>query len=389
MLDKATPPAPQLQRRIRDVRLDVFRGLGMFIIFIAHVPDNPWSRFIPARFGFSDATEIFVFCSGMASALAFGRIFDSHGFAIGTARILYRCWQVYWSHIGLFLVVCASMLAVDRLAGTGDAYIRGIGLDGFIGPDTGPELLGLMTLTYVPHYFDILPMYLVILALLPIMAALSRFGLWPVLAASVALWLAASFGHLELPAEQAKSTSWFFNPFCWQLIFFTGFAFMRGLIPAPPVSRTLIGAAVAVLVIALPFSWQPALDASPTLASAHGALLPFIDKSHLGVLRIVHFLALAYLAVIAAGEHGRRLRGRAAEVCRLVGQQALATFMTGLTLSFLAGAALNFTGRGMIAVAAVNVACMTVMVLAAWLVAWFKSVPWARVHQVAGRPPHP
>jgi len=46
----------------RDPRLDVFRGLAMFIILIAHVPGNFLALWIPARFGFSDATEIFVFC---------------------------------------------------------------------------------------------------------------------------------------------------------------------------------------------------------------------------------------------------------------------------------------------------------------------------------------
>ena len=56
----------------RDPRLDFFRGLGMFIIFFAHTPGNIVKQFIPARFGPSDATEVFIFCSGLASALAFG-----------------------------------------------------------------------------------------------------------------------------------------------------------------------------------------------------------------------------------------------------------------------------------------------------------------------------
>ena len=62
----------------------------MFIIFIAHVPWNWWTLWIPARFGFSDATEIFVFCSGMASALAFGKTFDVYGWGIGAARVVRR-----------------------------------------------------------------------------------------------------------------------------------------------------------------------------------------------------------------------------------------------------------------------------------------------------------
>jgi hypothetical protein len=78
----------------RDPRLDVFRGLAMFIIFIAHLPGNPWNAYIPARFGPSDATEMFVFCSGFASAIAFGGTFNRDGFGVGTLRVLHRCWQI-------------------------------------------------------------------------------------------------------------------------------------------------------------------------------------------------------------------------------------------------------------------------------------------------------
>ncbi|MDZ7905819.1 MAG: OpgC domain-containing protein [Cypionkella sp.] len=55
----------------------------MFIILIAHITGNPWTLWIPARFGFSDATEMFVFCSGMASALAFGAVFSRAGWLHG------------------------------------------------------------------------------------------------------------------------------------------------------------------------------------------------------------------------------------------------------------------------------------------------------------------
>ena len=68
----------------RDLRLDFFRGLAMFAIYIGHVPMNAWSDFMPGRFGFADAAEVFVFCSGIASALAFGRVYDQHGYGIGT-----------------------------------------------------------------------------------------------------------------------------------------------------------------------------------------------------------------------------------------------------------------------------------------------------------------
>ena len=84
------PERAQRVKRPRDPRLDVFRGIGMLIILLAHVPNDHWALWIPARFGFSDATEMFVFLSGMASAIAFGRLFDREGIAMLTARVAQR-----------------------------------------------------------------------------------------------------------------------------------------------------------------------------------------------------------------------------------------------------------------------------------------------------------
>ena len=104
----------------RDLRLDFFRGLAMFIILLAHTPGNTWTLWIPARFGFSDATEIFVFCSGMASALAFGAVFAKKSWFLGAARIAFRVWQVYWAHIGVFIVTALLMVMLDRLVNIGE-----------------------------------------------------------------------------------------------------------------------------------------------------------------------------------------------------------------------------------------------------------------------------
>ena len=110
----AGPPTGRTARG-RDPRLDLFRGLAMLIIFMAHVPWSYWSEFIPARWGVSDAAEMFVFCSGFAAAIAFGGTFVDRGLLLGTTHILFRCWQIYWAHIGLFLAVLVASLAADRL----------------------------------------------------------------------------------------------------------------------------------------------------------------------------------------------------------------------------------------------------------------------------------
>lgn len=334
MSSAALPP----NRRPRDPRLDFFRGAGMLIILIAHVPSNKWALWIPARFGFSDATEIFVFCSGLASALAFGAVFAQRGWLMGALRVAHRVWQVYWAHLGVFLVTVALVLALDAAAiDTGKVYVQELYVVPFL-EDPARLLPALLTLRYVPGLFDILPMYLVILALIPVIMAAHRAGgtaaaaglsagLW--LAANLAGWawthdgggaLAALGGALQplnLPGLPGERATWFFNPFAWQIVFFTGFAFGMGWFQPPSTSRALVLAALAVVVLSLPLAWYQLHEGfllpegSPLaalFAEAREATRPLWWKQWQGALRYVHFLALAYLAWVAVGEGGRRLR---------------------------------------------------------------------------------
>lgn len=373
-------------KRKRDIRLDFFRGLGMFIIFFAHMPNNWWANFIPARFGFSDATEIFVFCSGMASALAFGRLFADRGFALGLTRIAYRCWQVYWAHIALFLVVTAMMVFVDRALGTGTAYQGMVNLLPFLKQDTGQQLIGLLTLTYVPNLFDILPMYLVILALIPVMMALSRVSVWLVFAAMATLWLLAFTRTVEFPAEPWSDRVWYFNPFAWQLVFFSGFAFMRGWIPAPPVDRRLIIAAAVFVIAAIPFSHWPTVSSWPALMAVRETIWPMIEKTHYGLLRHVHFLALAYLAYVLAGPNGDNIKGPGVSIVVKVGQQALGVFMASIVLSMACGVVLDLIGRSWLTVSLINIAGCAILVGVAYTAAYFKSAPWQAARHVREAP---
>lgn len=353
----------------------------MFIIFIAHVPDNAWALWIPARFGFSDATEIFVFCSGMASAIAFGGTFLKHGWWMGTMRTLHRVWQVYWAHIGLFFVTVSLLIVFNQLD-TGILYTDRL----YVLPlfeDTASALFGLMTLTYVPNYFDILPMYLVILLMMPVVVGLARISPLVAMGAIVALWLAATTGHANLPAEPWSDRVWFFNPFAWQLVFFTGFAFMTGWLKPPPVDRRLVVLCVAILVVTVPFAHYKGWQNFQWIYDARDAVWPALDKTDFGALRYVHFLALAYVAWVAAGEGGRRLTGagawaRVVTVTRKVGQQSLAVFLASMVLAQTAGMVLDVTGRTMFTVGLVNGAGFLLLIAVAYSVAWFKSQPWRK-----------
>ncbi|MFP5076167.1 OpgC family protein [Rhizobium sp. YIM 134829] len=365
-------------KRPRDPRLDVFRGIGMLIILLAHIPNDHWALWIPARFGFSDATEMFVFLSGMASAIAFGRLFDREGIILLTGRILQRIWQIYWSHLCVFLVI-ATLMSMAGTRPDGVSYVDSLNLVRFF-TDPAPLLLGLMTLTYVPNYFDILPMYMVILALLPIMLLVERMHRVLPLLLMAGLWVLAQISLLNLPAEPWSDRPWFFNPFGWQLLFFLGFFLMRGTIQAPPARRSLKTIAALILIASIPFAWYRILEASPFFRDAAHALLPLTDKSTFGLLRLVHFLALAYLAFHAVGEGGRRLvHPRIIPVTRIlmkVGQQSLAVFVTGMVVAQIIGIWLDRAGHTPAATALANLAGFSVLIATAYLVAWFKVAPW-------------
>lgn len=364
------------------MRLDFYRGIAMFIILIAHLPRDPWALWIPARFGFSDASEIFVFCSGMASAIAFGTIFRDQSWFIGAARILYRMWQIYWAHIGCFL-------AVFLVITTADAWIEGADYVGRLNllhllDRPRENIVGLLTLTYVPNYFDMLPMYIGILAMVPIVAGLAKFN--PVYAGLFigVTWLAATTGLIGMPAEPWSDREWFFNPFAWQLVFFTGFAFASGWLKPPRYDKRFIALAIVIVVVTVPFVWWMTLRASPFLSDLYATMQPLRSKTDFGVFRYIHFLAVAYLAFWAVGEGGRRLAaarglwGRVVDTIRLVGQQSLAVFVTSLVIAQSLGVVLDLIGRSTLNVAAVNLFGFACLIATAWVMRWYKSEPWRK-----------
>ena len=88
----------------RDLRLDLFRGIALWLIFLDHIPSNIVAWVTIRNYGFSDATEIFIFISGFTAAFVYGRAMRDRGFIVASARILKRAWQIYVAHIFLFVI---------------------------------------------------------------------------------------------------------------------------------------------------------------------------------------------------------------------------------------------------------------------------------------------
>lgn len=93
----------------RDVRLDLFRGLANWAIFLGHISGTILSWFTTRNYGFSDGADLFVFISGYTATLVFGRMMVTRGFVIGATRLMRRVWQIYVAHILLFVFYVTSI----------------------------------------------------------------------------------------------------------------------------------------------------------------------------------------------------------------------------------------------------------------------------------------
>jgi len=377
-------------RAPRDVRLDFFRGLAMFIIFVVHVPgENFWAWYIPAAYGHSSAVEMFVFCSGFASALAFGGVFLSHGFFVGAGRVVFRIWQVYWAHIGLFLVISVLCVLGTEYLGTKD-YVQQLNLTYFF-ENLRTALPALMSLRYVPNLFDILPMYIALLATIPFVMAAQRIHFAVAVALVLALHVSAWTLGANFSAHPDLDIVWFFNPFGWSLCFFAGFFFGRGWIKPPKFGDwRIMAVCIAILVVSLPLRQWQLYRLNP---EDYWILTPFLGlftpeskewffperwRSDHHWLRLLHFLALAYVCLSLLEGRRHWLHNAFVRPIVKVGQQALATFLLSLSLGWSAGMLLDATGRNALTVSLVNFVCFGIMIGVAYSVSWFKSQPWRR-----------
>jgi hypothetical protein len=226
-------------------------------------------------------------------------------------------------------------------------------------------------------------MYMVALLLIPVMVGLYRLHPYLGLAAPLVLWAANRAIGFDLPAEWWSDREWFFNPFAWQLIFFTGFAIARGWITLPPPSRLWTWIAAIYLIVMVPICYGPIFERVPVIDAIGLAILPTFDKTDFGIARYLHFLAIAY--VLRAALYGREdlLYARWIAPIRKVGQQALAVFITSIVLSRVGAMAFDVWERDALTALVVNGLGFAVLIGVAYGVGWIKSEPWRRQPQAA------
>jgi hypothetical protein len=211
--------------------------------------------------------------------------------------------------------------------------------------------------------------------MMPAMMLAERVRPWLPFVVMALLWAVTQARLTALPADPWSEREWFFNPFGWQLLFFTGFFLMRGGLPTPAANRTLMMVAATFLLLSVPFAWFRIHDASLFFAHAAQVIHPLTDKTHFGILRFVHFLAIAYLAayLVPVALMQENPLGR---LVQRIGQQSLAVFMTGMVAAQIVGIALDHAGRTPVTIAMANLSGFAVLAAVALVVGWYKTSPW-------------
>jgi hypothetical protein len=357
----------------RDLRLDLFRGLALWLIYLDHIPSNVVSWITIRNFGFSDATEIFIFISGYTAAFVYGRAMRERGLVVAGARILRRAWQIYVAHIFLFAIYMAEISYVAT-SFDNPLYAEEMNILDFLKqPDM--TIVQALLLKFKPVNMDILPLYIILLLLFPpVLWLLQRAPTWG-LGASLALYvLTWQFGW-NLPAY--PEGSWFFNPFAWQLLFvFGAWCALGGARRLAPILQSNVTIAIAIVYLAFAFvialSWYRP-DQAIVPHWLEDLIYP-IDKTNLDVLRFAHFLALAAITVRLVPRDSAMLSAWALYPAVLCGQHSLEIFCLGVFLSFAGHFALVEISGAFWMQVVISLLGIAAMIGTAALVTWYKDL---------------
>jgi hypothetical protein len=358
----------------RDVRLDFFRGLALWLIFIDHIPYNLISWITIRNYGFSDAAELFVFISGYTAAFVYGRTMRERGFVVAGVRILTRAWQIYVAHIFLFIIFLAEIIYITR-GFDNPLFAEEMGIVDFLQrPDVA--LLQAVLLAFKPVNMDILPVYILLLIWFPpLLWLLLRF---PTAALTASVLLYALADRLDWNLRAYPSGNWIINPLCWQLLFvfgawcaLGGAKRLSGALRSPIVFWLAAGYLAFALSIVM--TWHfPRLEVY--LPRWLSSFLYPVDKTNLDVLRFAHFLALTVLVLHFVPREWRVWQWPALRPIIVCGEHSLEIFCLGIFLSLAGHFVMLEVSGTLIMQFLISIGGLTAMSGTAWLLSWYKKL---------------
>jgi hypothetical protein len=359
----------------RDYRLDFCRGLALILIFIDHVPGNPASLWTLRKWAFCDAAEVFVLISGISSYLAYGSKLDKFGLKGCWAAVAKRLSRIYGAHLLLFI----SAALFVRLAAV---YFARVDYVDFLQvkhlfADPRHYIPAALTLSYLPKYLDILPLYLILLAAAPAIIYVVKRDPWLALIASGVIYMVVRMNGFNLSAGH-DGLGWNFNPFAWQFLYTIGIVvghFSKVGIDADSIHYRYQW---AWLTLAGGFAMFALLAAAPWSGSEESRALFNLylwpaDKTFLSPLRVANVVALLYLFVFFVPKQAKFFSSRAASLFLACGRNSLPVYGVGVVLSCAGYVALTEIDATNMASLGVNVFGILSLFMLAYVLDWRKN----------------
>lgn len=356
----------------RDIRLSLFLGLANWSIFLDHIPNNVVNLLTARNYGFSGAADLLIFIAGYNTAITYSRIMVERGSTIGATRVLKRFWQLYAAFIVLFTTYVVSIGYVASQYSAPDLFNE-FNVAALI--DSPIRFLGHALLLQTKALnLDVLQLYtFLMLSFAPVLWLLLRVP-GVVMAASLALYFAARQFGWNLPSF--PDGFWYFNPFCWQLLFvFGAFAALRRARPPNLLLKSpiMFYLAIAYLIFALVMTMAgrfPAFgDMFPNWLFA--AFNP-VDKENLAPYRVLHFAAVVFVVTRLIPKDWPPLNWVGFDPLVKCGEQSLAVFCVAVFLSFIGHFALMISTGSVLAQILISVTGIAMMTLIAYYISWSK-----------------
>jgi hypothetical protein len=347
--------------------VDFWRGFALVMIFINHIPGIYFERFTYRNVSISDSAELFVFLAGWALWLSTRRMNGSQTAAQLVTRLGRRALTIYAAQI-LISSIAIAMLAFAARFNDNPLLLEWHNAAAVFYDPVNTHI-GLVLLTHHLGYFDILPLYVVLVAAAPLVVLLHRWAPNWLPAAAFGLYLTTLLFRLSIPTWPTEG-GWLFNPLAWQIVFILGFLMAQD----QGVGRLVRDNILALRIVSLPAvllgavmaltNWWP----DPTRVP-EPKLLFIISKSYVTPIRLLQFLALV-ACLSSAFPHITRLAPSIVRFLSLLGRNSLSVFCVASVLS-LGGQIVRFMYDGGITLdAAILVVGVAALGLTAWAAEW-------------------